>query len=196
MHGRYGQPCPVCGAAVQRIVYAENEANYCARCQTEGRLLADRALSRLLKATGRARSRSWKSGGRIADGRTRGLAIGLRVGNSNMRKTVRFEELNTADLLAGGFDTVILPIGSCESHGDHLPFGIDAMIAHDLALTVAARVKRTMVLPPIWYGMSRHYRHQPMEVSVSNDTNIAVYRDVLEFDHSLGLQEDPGDQWP
>jgi formamidopyrimidine-DNA glycosylase len=48
VHGRYGQPCPVCGAPVQRIVYAENETNYCARCQTGGRLLADRALSRLL----------------------------------------------------------------------------------------------------------------------------------------------------
>jgi len=48
VHGRFGQPCPVCGAPVQRIVYAENEANYCARCQTGGRILADRALSRLL----------------------------------------------------------------------------------------------------------------------------------------------------
>ncbi len=49
VHGRYGQPCPVCGAPVQRIVYAENETNYCARCQTGGTILADRALSRLLK---------------------------------------------------------------------------------------------------------------------------------------------------
>lgn len=48
VHGRYNQPCPDCGAPVQRIVYADNETNYCARCQTEGRLLADRALSRLL----------------------------------------------------------------------------------------------------------------------------------------------------
>ena len=48
VHGRFGQPCPVCGAPVQRIVYAENEANYCARCQTGGKILADRALSRLL----------------------------------------------------------------------------------------------------------------------------------------------------
>ncbi len=48
VHGRFGKPCPDCGAPVQRIVYAENEANYCARCQTGGRLLADRALSRLL----------------------------------------------------------------------------------------------------------------------------------------------------
>jgi len=50
VHGRYGQPCPDCGAPVQRVVYAQNEANYCPGCQTEGRLLADRALSRLLKA--------------------------------------------------------------------------------------------------------------------------------------------------
>lgn len=49
VHGKYNQPCPVCGSPVQRIVYAENETNYCARCQTGGKLLADRALSRLLK---------------------------------------------------------------------------------------------------------------------------------------------------
>jgi formamidopyrimidine-DNA glycosylase len=49
VHGKFKQPCPVCGAPVQRIVYAENECNYCARCQTNGRLLADRSLSRLLK---------------------------------------------------------------------------------------------------------------------------------------------------
>ena len=48
VHGRFGKPCPVCGEPVQRIVYATNEANYCARCQTGGRLLSDRALSRLL----------------------------------------------------------------------------------------------------------------------------------------------------
>jgi formamidopyrimidine-DNA glycosylase len=49
VHGRFGKPCPVCGTAVQRIRYAENETNYCPRCQTEGRILADRSLSRLLK---------------------------------------------------------------------------------------------------------------------------------------------------
>jgi len=48
VHGRYGQACPNCGAKVQRIRYATNETNYCARCQTGGKLLADRALSRLL----------------------------------------------------------------------------------------------------------------------------------------------------
>jgi formamidopyrimidine-DNA glycosylase len=51
VHGKFGQPCPACGAPVQRIVYAENETNYCARCQTGGAILADRSLSRLLKAS-------------------------------------------------------------------------------------------------------------------------------------------------
>jgi formamidopyrimidine-DNA glycosylase len=50
VHGKFGQACPVCGAKVQRVVYAENEVNYCPRCQTGGKILADRALSRLLKS--------------------------------------------------------------------------------------------------------------------------------------------------
>jgi formamidopyrimidine-DNA glycosylase len=49
VHGKYGQPCPVCGMPVQRISYEQNETNYCAKCQNEGRMLADRSLSRLLK---------------------------------------------------------------------------------------------------------------------------------------------------
>jgi len=49
-HGRFREPCPDCGAPIQRIAYAENECNYCAVCQSAGRLLADRALSRLLRA--------------------------------------------------------------------------------------------------------------------------------------------------
>jgi formamidopyrimidine-DNA glycosylase len=49
VHGRFGLPCPDCGTAVQRIRYAENETNYCPRCQTGGKVLADRSLSRLLK---------------------------------------------------------------------------------------------------------------------------------------------------
>ena len=49
VHGKFGQPCPECQTAVQRIMYAENETNYCPRCQTGGKMLADRAMSRLLK---------------------------------------------------------------------------------------------------------------------------------------------------
>ena len=49
VHGKYGEPCPVCATPVQRIRYADNETNYCPRCQTGGKVLADRSLSRLLK---------------------------------------------------------------------------------------------------------------------------------------------------
>lgn len=103
-----------------------------------------------------------------------------------MRKTIRFEELNTADLQAAGFDKVILPIGSCESHGDHLPFGIDAMIAYDLALAVAGRIERTMVLP----RSGTASLSPPAHVRIGdNDTNIAVYRDVLESVIHWGLRK-------
>ncbi len=64
VHGRYGKPCPNCGSPVQRIVYAENECNYCATCQTEGRLLADRALSRLLKQDWPRSLEEWEMRGR------------------------------------------------------------------------------------------------------------------------------------
>ena len=63
VHGRFKQPCPVCGLPVQRIVYAANECNYCARCQTGGKLLADRSLSRLLKDDWPSQSTSCKDWG-------------------------------------------------------------------------------------------------------------------------------------
>ena len=64
MHGKFGKPCPVCGMPVQRIVHANNETNYCAQCQTGGKLLADRALSRLLKKDWPRTLESWNNGGR------------------------------------------------------------------------------------------------------------------------------------
>ena len=67
VHGRYGLPCPACGSPVQRVVYTGNEANYCATCQTGGRLLADRALSRLLR-------KDWPRTLEELESRTRGLA--------------------------------------------------------------------------------------------------------------------------
>jgi formamidopyrimidine-DNA glycosylase len=62
VHGRFGQPCPSCGTAVQRIVYAENETNYCPSCQTGGKLLADRSLSRLLKDDWPRTVQEWEEG--------------------------------------------------------------------------------------------------------------------------------------
>jgi formamidopyrimidine-DNA glycosylase len=69
VHGRFRKPCPDCGTSVQRIVRAENECNYCPRCQTEGRILADRALSRLLHD-------DWPSGLDELD--ARGLGVKMR----------------------------------------------------------------------------------------------------------------------
>ena len=62
VHGRYGKPCPACGAPVQRIRYADNETNYCARCQTGGKVLADRSLSRLLKDDWPRTIEEWEAG--------------------------------------------------------------------------------------------------------------------------------------
>jgi formamidopyrimidine-DNA glycosylase len=61
-HGKFGKPCPVCGTAIQRIVHAENETNYCPRCQTGGKLLADRSLSRLLKEDWPGSIEEWEAG--------------------------------------------------------------------------------------------------------------------------------------
>ena len=77
VHGRYREPCPVCGAPVQRIVYADNETNYCARCQTGGRLLADRALSRLLKR--RLAEDDRRAGVAPAAGSERGLSAATKA---------------------------------------------------------------------------------------------------------------------
>ena len=66
VHGRFGKPCPACGTAVQRIVYAENETNYCPTCQTGGRLLADRSLSRLLKNDWPRTVQEWEEGRKAA----------------------------------------------------------------------------------------------------------------------------------
>jgi formamidopyrimidine-DNA glycosylase len=62
VHGRFGQPCPICATPVQRIVYAENETNYCPRCQTGGKVLADRSLSRLLKDDWPRTIEEWEEG--------------------------------------------------------------------------------------------------------------------------------------
>ncbi|MCA9113426.1 MAG: formamidopyrimidine-DNA glycosylase, partial [Planctomycetaceae bacterium] len=59
-HGRYRKPCPVCGSPIQRIRYADNETNYCATCQTDGKVLADRSLSRLLKQDWPRRIEEWE----------------------------------------------------------------------------------------------------------------------------------------
>jgi creatinine amidohydrolase len=94
-------------------------------------------------------------------------------------KTVRLEEMNTKSFGAAKFKAAIIPIGACESHGDHMPFGTDGLTAHALAVKVAEQLKSTFVLPPDYLGMSEHYKHQPMAISMSHETMIRILEDKM-----------------
>lgn len=95
-------------------------------------------------------------------------------------KRIKLEEFNEKTFQEAGIDMAILAIGSTESHGGHLPFGCDTLVGYDIACEVAARLDRAMVVPPLWYGMSRHYRHKPMCVSLTSQTLITVLKEVMD----------------
>lgn len=99
------------------------------------------------------------------------------------------QHLTAADYAKDPFEKVILPLGSLESHGPHLPFATDAFTAHILAQEVAARVPRTAVLPPLPYGMSEHYRDFPFTVSLTFETETAIIRDILLSLHREGIRK-------
>ena len=96
--------------------------------------------------------------------------------------SIKLEELNEYSFRDAQVDKAILAIGSTESHGEHLPYGCDTFVAYGIALEVAERLENTVVVPPLWYGISQHYRHKPMCITLSNDTLIRVVKDML---HSL-----------
>jgi len=95
-------------------------------------------------------------------------------------KTIKLEEFTQKSFEEAGIDKAILAFGSTECHGAHLPYGCDTFVAYDIALEVAGRLDKTVVVPPMWYGMSMHYRHKPMCITLSNDTLARVYREVME----------------
>ena len=100
---------------------------------------------------------------------------------------VQLELLTTREFTEAGFTTAIVPMGACESHGDHMPMGTDGLTSHLLAVRLAEQLERTVVLPPNYLGMSEHYRHQPMAVSLSADTQTRVIADVLSSLHHWGI---------
>jgi len=101
VHGRHRQPCPDCGAPVQRIVRADSETNYCPRCQTGGRILSDRALSRLLKEDWPGRWRSWSAS--RAPARASETLTGLRWRPARLGGAVRLaaEPNNQKEIRSG-----------------------------------------------------------------------------------------------
>ena len=72
-------------------------------------------------------------------------------------KRIKLEENNQKSFSEESVDKAILAFGSCECHGEHLPYGTDTFVSYDLALEVAGRLEDTVVVPPMWYGMSMHY---------------------------------------
>ena len=106
-----------------------------------------------------------------------------------LKNPTEIQHLTAADFRTTPFEKVILPLGSLESHGSHLPFGTDALTAYLIALEIAQRVPKTAVLPPVNYGVSEHYKEFPFTVSLQFETQIAVIRDILESVYREGIRK-------
>ncbi len=91
---------------------------------------------------------------------------------------MRLETLTTVEATRGGFEKAIIPLGSCEVHGDHLPYGSDTFIAREIADRVAKRVKRVLVVPAVPYGMSWHHLDLPFTISLSPQTMAHVVKEI------------------
>jgi len=105
------------------------------------------------------------------------------------KNPLEIQHLSAADFRQSPFEKVILPLGSLESHGGHLPFGTDALTAYLIALDIAARLPKTAVLPPLNYGVSEHYRDFAFTVTVQFETQTAFLRDILESVHREGIRK-------
>ncbi len=91
----------------------------------------------------------------------------------------RLLRMTAHDLKSGGYDKAVIAIGSTESHGEHLPYGTDTLVAEHLAEAVAERVKGLLVLPSLPFGMSVHYASFPIAITFTTETLIRVMRDIL-----------------
>jgi creatinine amidohydrolase len=86
------------------------------------------------------------------------------------------------------FDKAVLPLGSTEYHGDHLPFGTDTLVAESLAEAVSQRVGGMLCLPALPFGMSRHYSSFPLSITLSTETQIHVIKEVIDSLNQQGLR--------
>jgi creatinine amidohydrolase len=105
------------------------------------------------------------------------------------KNLLEVQHLTAADYRSEPFEKVILPLGSLESHGPHLPFGTDSLTAYLLALEIARRVPKTAVLPPLPYGMSEAYRDFSFTVSLRPETETAIIGDILESAYREGIRK-------
>jgi creatinine amidohydrolase len=105
------------------------------------------------------------------------------------KNPLEIQHMTASDYRTVPFEKVILPLGSLESHGPHLPFGTDALTAYLLALDIAARVPKTAVLPPVNYGVSEHYKDFSFTVSFQFKTEISILRDIFESVYREGVRK-------
>jgi creatinine amidohydrolase len=105
------------------------------------------------------------------------------------KNPLEIQHLNAIDWKENPFEIVILPLGSLESHGGHLPFANDALTAHQLALDIASRIPKAAVLPPLNYGASEHYKSFSFCVSLQFDTEIAILHDIFESLYREGIRK-------
>ena len=96
------------------------------------------------------------------------------------KNPIEVQHITSTDFCNAPFDKVILPLGSLESHGPHLPFATDTFTAYLLACEIASHVPKTVVLPPLNYGMSEHYKEFSFTVSLQPETEILLIFDILE----------------
>lgn len=101
----------------------------------------------------------------------------------------KLQELNQHTFVEKKVDKAILAIGSTECHGEHLPYGTDTFVSYDIACSVAENLENTVVVPPLWYGMSQHYQHHPMCITLTNDTLIKVITEVMESCVHWGIKK-------
>jgi creatinine amidohydrolase len=91
-------------------------------------------------------------------------------------------------LKEGHFDKAVFPVGSTEYHGEHLPFGTDTLVAENLASNIADRVDNMLCIPALPFGMSRHYAHSPISITLSTETLIRVLKETIESLNQQGIR--------
>jgi len=105
------------------------------------------------------------------------------------KNLLEIQHLTATDYRNEPFEKVILPLGSLEGHGPHLPFGTDSLTAYMLALEIAQLVPKTAVLPPLAYGMSESYRDFPFTISLRPETETAIICDILDSVYREGIRK-------
>ena len=115
------------------------------------------------------------------------MTVFLHILGNDKMKNHELQKLTSKEYNNGNYDKAILAVGSCESHGNHLPHGTDTFVAHKLSKLIAKEVEDLLVLPPLTIGYSAHYDAFPFTISLGYDTMIQVLYDILESTIRAGI---------